>query len=106
MIYKNLKCGRGETLYLPMQYKDANGDAVDLTGYTGELVILKNGAPLEVDATVLSDEDGNLSFEVTDEDTTNLPLGKLFYRFQLTWPTGQVKWLVGGELSVFSGDSA
>ena len=104
MNRQNQTTGKGETFDLNIQYKDSNGNPVDLTGHTVDLFVAKAGSG-EAVGTYAGTVDalGNISIIVADEVTDTWPVGKLAYRVHHTAPDGVEKWLVYGALNVISG---
>lgn len=100
-IKQNLVVGYDETFDLNIEYQDSDGNPVDLTGHTVDLVLTKAGSKTEIGtypATV--DDSGNIAIHVTDEVVATWPLGKSGYKVVHTDPDGNEGWLVYGGLAV------
>ena len=67
---------------LTLTFKDSNGDAINLTGYTVE---------------------GEVYIKLDDTDTTNFTLPTLFYDIQLTEPSGNKFQYLKGTLFITEG---
>lgn len=100
-IRQSLVTGLGETFILNIQYTDADGAAVDLTGHSVDLIVNRAGTETAI-GTYPADVDnqGNIAIVVPDETTDLWPVGKSGYIVKHTTPDGTERWLCYGPLTV------
>ena len=109
-------CVRGETFSRTILWQDSGGDAVDLTSYSAELVIVNFGPKLfdndtrglrttvktltESSGLTLGGTAGTILWEMTAVQTAIFPLGHLLYSIKLTSGVGVVTYLLQGAVNV------
>lgn len=101
---KNLVADKGATFAQPFRYKDSDGNAVDLTGYTATFALFNVGReePVFTKAAAV-DSVGTILVHVTDEETTLWAAGKYAWRLELGVPNGDITRLMYGSFDVRSG---
>lgn len=97
------ECGQGETFNLAARYKDAAGDPIDLTGWTGTFRLLRRTGVQVAAYSASTDVDGWVRATVADEVTATWPTGELFYRLEVETPEGDRRWLAMGPFQVSRG---
>lgn len=109
----NIKTTRGDTLNLTVVYK-ANGQVVDLTGYTAQMVIawvpprgvqIIDGQRVTAGHTVINGTivaaEGKMVFSLSAEDSLDLPkLSDMMYQVRLTAGPGDSQTVLTGNISV------
>jgi len=98
---------RGETLQRVFTYKDADGVAVDLTGYSASMQVRKSltdGVALELSTVnsriTLGGAAGTVTLLVSATDTATIDVGQYFYDLELTSGSSVVTRLIEGRLQV------
>lgn len=104
-IRQNLVTGLGETFDLNLEFQDAAGNAVDLTGHQVDLHVNKSKTEVGTYNAVV-DALGNITLKVADDVTATWPVGKLSYIVKHHSPNGEQKWLMYGALTIVDGVSA
>lgn len=98
---------RGETLQRVFTYKDADGVAVDLTGYSASMQVRKSltdGVALELSTVnsriTLGGAAGTVTLLVSATDTATIDVGQYFYDLELTSGSSVVTRLIEGRMQV------
>ena len=101
----NIDIKRGLTFGpVVFQFTDADGEAIDLTGYTPHALGRKDvGSAVILDLlpTITDAAAGEVTIGFTDEETAAFPVGK--YGWDIALETSDGKWLgpyVSGELTI------
>ena len=91
---------------LTLTFKDGNGDAINLNGYTVEGEVYNEDRSTKfADWSVVytSRGTGVIDIKLDDTDTTNFTLPTLFYDIQLTEPSGNKFQYLRGTLYILEG---
>lgn len=98
---------RGETLQRVFTYKDSDGVAVDLTGYSASMQVRKSladGVALELSTVnsriTLGGAAGTVTLIVSATDTATVDVGQYFYDLELTSGSSVVTRLIEGRFQV------
>lgn len=98
---------RGETLQRVFTYKDSDGVAVDLTGYSASMQVRKSladGVALELSTVnsriTLGGAAGTVTLTVSATDTATVDVGQYFYDLELTSGSSVVTRLIEGRFQV------
>jgi len=98
---------RGETLQRVFTYKDSDGVAVDLTGYSASMQVRKSladGVALELSTVnsriTLGGAAGTVTILVSAADTATIDVGQYFYDLELTSGSSVVTRLIEGRFQV------
>lgn len=98
---------RGETLQRVFTYKDSDGVAVDLTGYSASMQVRKSladGVALELSTVnsriALGGAAGTVTLIVSATDTATVDVGQYFYDLELTSGSSVVTRLIEGRFQV------
>lgn len=98
---------RGETLQRVFTYKDSDGVAVNLTGYSASMQVRKSltdGVALELSTVnsriTLGGSLGTVTLLVSATDTATVDVGQYFYDLELTSGSGVVTRLIEGRFQV------
>lgn len=98
---------RGETLQRVFTYKDSDGVAVDLTGYSASMQVRKSladGVALELSTVnsriTLGGAAGTVTLLVSATDTATIDVGQYFYDLELTSGSSVVTRLIEGRFQV------
>lgn len=98
---------RGETLQRVFTYKDSDGVAVDLTGYSASMQVRKSladGVALELSTVnsriTLGGAAGTVTLIVPATDTATIDVGQYFYDLELTSGSSVVTRLIEGRFQV------
>ena len=98
---------RGETLQRVFTYKDSDGVAVDLTGYSASMQVRKSladGVALELSTVnsriTLGGAAGTVTLLVSATDTATIDVGQYFYDLELTSESSVVTRLIEGRFQV------
>lgn len=90
---KNLVIDQGTTFSLSITVADANGNEIDLDGYTLRAQLRKSyGATSYTAFTVTAAEDtttGELTISLTDTQTSALKAGRYVYDVEIVAPVGE-----------------
>lgn len=103
-----LKLERGSTYSLVVLYRDSDGNAVNLTGYTAKLQALQNLSDTtpaisldEADGITITAASGRLDVEISAAITAALDAKRYaFYELQVTSPGSVVTRLLQGVVEV------
>jgi len=88
---KNLVIDQGTTFSLTITIADANGNEIDLTGYTLRAQLRKSyGATSFTAFTVAANDNatGELTISLTDTQTSALKAGRYVYDVEIVEPSG------------------
>ena len=105
----NIKCNQSETFQRNLTYKDSNGTAINLTGYTAKLQIRKD---FDQDAVVtlteasgitLGGAAGTIAIEITAAATALLERNSYLYDLVLTSSGGIKTRILEGRFDVVAG---
>ena len=91
---------------LTLTFKDSNGDAINLTGYTVEGEVYNEDRTTKFadwSVTYTNRANGIVDIKLDDTDTTNFTLPSLFYDIQLTEPAGNKFQYLKGTLFITEG---
>ena len=97
---------QGETFVRVITWKDANGDLVNLAGYTAKLQLRDPTAGTIVDeftestGLALGGAAGTITWTITATETAALPAGTLAYDLRLTSGASVVTYLLYGQVKV------
>lgn len=108
MATHNLTIPQGADYGLSLQYKDAEGNVVVLTGYTARLAIRSSyAAPTELirlttenGSITIDDANGVINLAITSANTANLPASNSVYDLELISPSGMVERLIEGTVRI------
>ncbi len=106
--YLDLYIEQGATYAQPIVWKDSNGDAVDLTGYTARMQVRKtiSATAVIIELTTengritLGGDNGTITLEITAEDTAALEQFAGVYDLELEASNGFVTRLLEGQVTV------
>ena len=97
----------GDTLQMPITWKDPAGVEVDFTSYTAKMEIrLKAGDATALltltngNGITLGNSTNNIFVEVTDAQTFTLGKGKKVYDIEMTAPDGTVNTWISGTITL------
>lgn len=103
----NIVCDQGATFGLNLTYEDANGTAVNLTGYTARMQVRSKA---EAATTILSltsgsgitlgGSAGTIVISISAATTAGLTAGDYVYDLELVAPTAAVTRLLQGRFRV------
>ena len=87
-------------------WKDANGNPVDMTGYTAKMQIRADHSPTSAPYDVLTTADGTIALGANGVLTINVPAARTvryswgvgYYDFKVTSPAGVVTTLLAGRV--------
>jgi hypothetical protein len=101
-IKANLIIDQGATYATKLNITDANGSAVDLTGYTAAAQIRKhytssNSTPFSVSLTAAT---GAVVLSLSSNATANLISGRYVYDVELTDGAGRVSRIIEGTVTI------
>lgn len=102
-IRANLSIDQGATFSTIITITDANNNIVSLTGYTGNSQIKKAYSSLNVAATFTVSVNatlGQVTLDLTANQTTNVVAGRYVYDVKLTDGTGIVSRVVEGLATI------
>lgn len=98
---KNLRADRGFTFELNLDFNDADGNAIDLTGHTVVFELKqKNGTVVHTENAAVGV--GTINLKVTDEETAIWPTAPLTYNLVHNEPDGDKYRLLTGDFTVVS----
>lgn len=96
----NLLVDQGTTYSVNLEVKDANGDLVNLTGYTGAGQIRKQyTSNSAVSFSVNVSSNGTVTASLSANQTSSLDQGRYVYDIELTNSLGEVSRIVEGLIT-------
>lgn len=99
---------KGATFSKVITYKDSNGNAIDLTGYTARMHIREtvDSADTILELTTensritLGGVNGTITLSIADSDTTTITQKKAFYDLEIISSGGVVTRLIRGDITI------
>lgn len=105
-IYSNLTIDQGSTFKANIDVTDADGDALNLTGYTVAGQVRKNynsSTATDFTASVTNVSDGVIQISLTGTQTNGLKAGRYVYDVEITSSSGEVTRVIEGQVEVTPG---
>ncbi len=102
----NIFIDQGATFTTTVTVTDANGDAVNLSGYSVAAQIRKTYASSAISATFttsIAAATGQVTLSLTDTETANLEAGRYVYDLNINSSGGQKTRVVEGQATVTPG---
>ena len=103
---KNFDVVKMSDFPLKLTFKDGNGDAINLTGYTVAAQVWDDDRKVKFadwGITYTSRGSGIVDIKLTDTQTNNFIVGTLKYDVKLTEPSGDEHYYIKGNLNVSQG---
>lgn len=105
-IYSNLTIDQGSTFKADIDVTDADGDALNLAGYTVAGQLRKNyssSTSTDFTASVTSTINGTIRISLSATQTNDLKAGRYVYDVEITSSTGEVTRVLEGQVEVTPG---
>lgn len=105
-IYSNLTIDQGSTFSAFVDVTDADGDALDLTGFSVAGQIRKtysSSTAIDFTAAVSSAINGSIQITLSDTQTNNLKAGRYVYDIEIISEAGEVTRVLEGQVEVTPG---
>ena len=105
-IYSNLTVDQGSTFSAFVDVTDADGDALDLAGYTVAGQIRKSYSSttaVDFTAAVSSAINGTIQLTLSDTVTNGMKAGRYLYDVEITSSAGEVTRVLEGQVEVTPG---
>jgi hypothetical protein len=105
-IYSNLTVDQGSTFSAFVDVTDADGDALNLDGYTVAGQIRKtytSSTAVSFNAAVSSAINGTIQLTLTDTQTNAMKAGRYLYDIEITSSAGEVTRVLEGQVEVTPG---
>lgn len=105
-IYSNLTIDQGSTFKADIDVTDADGDALNLAGYTVAGQLRKNyssSTSTDFTASVTSTTNGTIRISLSATQTNDLKAGRYVYDVEITSSTGEVTRVLEGQVEVTPG---
>lgn len=105
-IYSNLTIDQGSTFKADIDVTDADGDALNLAGYTVAGQLRKNyssSTSTDFTASVTSTTNGTIRISLSATQTNGLKAGRYVYDVEITSSTGEVTRVLEGQVEVTPG---
>ena len=106
---KNFDVVKRSDFPLKLTFKDSNGDAINLTGYTVAAQVWDTDRKIKFadwGVTYTNRSSGIIDIKLTDVQTDNFIVGTLKYDVKLTEPSGDEYYYIKGNLNVTQGYTA
>ena len=103
---KNFTVQRNADFPVRLVFKDSNGTAVNLTGFTLDSEVWNKEHTIkyaDFAVTYTDRANGTIDIKLNDTDTKNFPLEKLEYDILLTDPSGNKMYYLEGTLTISEG---
>lgn len=105
-VYSNLTVDQGSDITYSIDVTDANGDAVNLTGYTIAGQIRKSyssSTAVSFTAAVTNVSTGEVTISLSSSQTNAMKAGRYLYDVEMTSSAGVVTRVLEGQIEVMAG---
>jgi len=105
-VYSNLTVDQGSDISYTIDVTDANGDAINLSGYTVAGQIRKSYSSLtsvSFTAVVTNTSTGEVTISLTSTQTNDMKAGRYLYDVEMTSSGGTVTRILEGQIEVIAG---
>lgn len=104
VVENNYQCRQGDTFPLNFTFKDAEGQAIDITGWEFSFIAKQfpdmaddDEGVISATPSIVTAADGTAEMELSNEDTEEL-VGTYFYTVQYTDDEDRVKTFMSGRI--------